>query len=347
VERAGESRRQLETSLREVCAQLRAELVVTDQAEKGLSLLRTRGDWALVLSDEDPGDMPGSEFLESARVLHPGAVCILLAETSRDASDVPAINVAYRTFVRPVQPSAIAGFAAEALRLHSLDRQRSALARELGLKAERLERRKKLLDVVVRERTRELQQALDRLQVAGRQAITGLAEAMEAHDGYRGHGARVAASALTLARLWGLPSQDLVNLELGAFLHDIGKVGVRDKVLLKPGPLDDEEWKLVRIHPTVGADIVGKLEMLRDVASTIRHLRERWDGTGYPEGLSGDNIPLTSRILAVADAYDALASDRPYRAALDREACYEAMKSRSGTWFDPMLVDLFIGRRLG
>jgi putative two-component system response regulator len=122
---------------------------------------------------------------------------------------------------------------------------------------------------------------------------------------------------------------------------------VRDKVLLKPGPLTEEEWRVVRPHPAVGADIVGKIEMLRDVAGTIRYCREHWDGSGYPEGLAGERIPLAARILAVADAYDALRSDRPYRKAMDREAAVEAIRGRTGSCFDPSLVDLFIANRPG
>ena len=347
VEHDSHVRQTLEQALGEVCNQMGAILEVTSHPGHGLDLLRTHGDWALVLAGYDLEDMPGSQFLRSAMVLQPAAIRILFAEHPSADHEGPDPDQAFRILVRPVQPTAIAGFAAEALRLHLLDRQRHLLVREMGLKAERLERRRKLLDVVVRERTRELEQALSRLHVAGRQAIAGLAEAMEVHDGYQGHGTRVAASARSLAERLGLPAAEIESLELGAFLHDIGKVGVRDKVLWKPGPLSEEEWQLVRIHPTVGADIVGKIEMLRDVAATIRHCREHWDGSGYPDGLGGDRIPTAARILAVADAFDALACDRPYRKALSREACYTAIRDRTGTWFDPRLVDMFIAHRLG
>jgi len=346
VERA-ETRTELERALRDVCAQVGADLEIAEAGERGLDLMRNHTSWALVLADQRLRDQPGEQFLRSAMVLHPDAVRILLADSQPDVQNAPARDMAYRIFSRPVQPAAIAGFAAEALRLHALDRQRYALIREVGLRADRLERRKKLLDVVVRERTRELEATLARLKVAGRQAIVGLGEAMEVQDGYQGHGGRVARLAARLGRLVGLPTEELETLEMGAILHDIGKVGVRDKVLLKPGPLDEEEWKLVRLHPTLGADIVGKIEMLRDVAGTIRSCREHWDGSGYPDGLAADRIPLTARILAVADAFDSCRSPRPYRGALDEHGAYEALRARSGTWFDPTLVDLFIGDRVG
>jgi response regulator RpfG family c-di-GMP phosphodiesterase len=343
VERA-ETRADLERALRDLCAEVGAELETTEAAARGLELLRSRSDWALVLADQHLRDQPGERFLRDAMVLHPDAVRILLTYADPDPR-APARDPAYRIFVRPVQPAAIAGFAAEALRLHALDRQRQALVREIGLRAERLERRKKLLDVVVRERTRELEAALARLRGAGKQAIVGLGEAIEVHDGYQGHGARVAALAVELGRLAGMTVEDLETLGMSAVLHDIGKVGVRDRVLLKPGPLDEAEWEVVRLHPTLGADIVGKIEMLRDAASTIRSVREHWDGGGYPDGLAGDAIPIAARVLAVADAFDACRSQRPYREALDEEAAYEAIRARRGTWFDPALVDLFVGQR--
>lgn len=346
VERA-ETRVELEQALREACAQGAAEFDTTDSGERALDLLRTHANWALLLADQRLRDQPGEQFLRRAMVLHPDAVRILLTDHELDTAGAPVRDIAYRVFSRPIQPAAMAGFAAEALRLQALDRQRFALVREVGLRADRLERRKKLLDAVVRERTRELEATLARLKVAGRQAIIGLGQAMEVHDGYDGHGERVAILAARLGGLAGLSPEELETLAMGAILHDIGKVGVRDKVLLKPGPLDEAEWELVRLHPTLGADIVGKIEMLRDVASTIRSCRERWDGSGYPEGLAGDRIPLTARILAVADAFDACRSPRPYRAALDERGSYEALRARAGTWFDPTLVDLFIGDRLG
>jgi response regulator RpfG family c-di-GMP phosphodiesterase len=345
VERA-ETRAELEHALREVCARSGAELDTTESAARGLELLRTRGDWALILADQLLRDQPGERFLRDAMVLHPDAVRFLLAYAEPEPR-APARDPAYRIFQRPIQVAAIAGFASEALRLHALDRQRVALVKEVGLRAERLERRRKLLDVVVRERTRELENTLARLRVAGRQAIAGLGQAIEAHDGYEGHGARVAAAAARLGAVLGLAPPELEILEMAAVLHDIGKVGVRDRVLLKDGPLDETEWEVVRLHPTLGADIVGKIEMLREVAEAIRHCREHWDGSGYPDGLTGDSIPLAARIMAVADAFDACRSRRPYREAMDEDSAYRAVTERGGTWFDPALVEQFVARRLG
>jgi HD-GYP domain-containing protein (c-di-GMP phosphodiesterase class II) len=200
---------------------------------------------------------------------------------------------------------------------------------------------------VVKERTEEIQTAYVKLKAANRQALLGLAEAIEAKDPYtKGHCGRVAAYSLALAQEARFPAGDMEQLEFSAFLHDIGKIGVRDAVLLKPGPLNDDEWKHMRIHPEVGAAIASQIEILHPTMSCIRNHHERWDGKGYPDGLVGEQIPLVARIVMIADAFDAMATDRPYKKALSIEECRGIFKKQAGTQFDPQLVQLWLEREI-
>lgn len=156
-----------------------------------------------------------------------------------------------------------------------------------------------------------------RLQRSILQSLLGLANALEAKDAYtRGHSTRVAELSRRMALRAGLPAAVVDTIAQAALLHDLGKIGVPEQILRKPGPLTAEEWEVMRRHPTTGARIVAPLEFFDEGAMIIRHHHERLDGTGYPSGLVGDDIPLGARIVAVADVYDALTSDRPYRRGL-------------------------------
>jgi putative nucleotidyltransferase with HDIG domain len=129
---------------------------------------------------------------------------------------------------------------------------------------------------------------------------------------------------------------------LAAILHDIGKIGTYEAILDKPGELTAEEIKMIRRHPAQGADILSPLRAMREIIPIIKHHHERYDGSGYPDGLAGDEIPFEARILAIADVYAAMRSDRPYRARLTHKAAVKELKGGAGTQFDPMLVDLFL-----
>ncbi len=239
----------------------------------------------------------------------------------------------------------LSGIVAEGLKLQKLEQEQKALIRKLSLETGKLQKREKLLDTVVKERTRELQTAYESLQAASRQALLGFAEAIEAKDPYtKGHCGRTAVFAMALGQEARLSDQDLETLEFGAFLHDIGKIGVKDAVLLKPSPLDEAEWTQMRVHPVVGYQIATQLDMLKPIMPCIRNHHERWDGTGYPDKLAKENIPLLARIVCLADAYDAMVTDRPYKAALPFAECAPILRRQAGPQFDPDLVDLFISR---
>lgn len=170
-----------------------------------------------------------------------------------------------------------------------------------------------------------------------------LARSIERKDTYtEGHCERLAEMALALGQELRLPERDLLALRLGAFLHDLGKVAVPDAILLKPAALSAEERQVVEQHPVAGEEICRPLRSLQDVLPIIRHHHERWDGSGYPDGIAGEAIPVTARILQVLDIFDALTTDRPYRRALSREAARELLAREAGRgWRDPEIVRAF------
>ena len=173
--------------------------------------------------------------------------------------------------------------------------------------------------------------------------IKSLALAVDAKDQYtHQHILRVQRYAVATARQMNLPASDLEGVTTGALLHDIGKIGIPDAILLKPGRLTEEEFALVRQHPTIGAQILGPVEFPWPVLPVVKYHHEKWDGTGYPEGLSGEDIPLTARVLAVADVYDALTSNRSYRNAWTHEKALAEIERGAGTHFDARIVAAFL-----
>jgi putative nucleotidyltransferase with HDIG domain len=185
----------------------------------------------------------------------------------------------------------------------------------------------------------ELRDLTDRLRKTHRDTIAALSRSMEAKDGDTGdHTERVARIAVALGEHLGFSGEDLEAIEIGALLHDIGKIGIPESILLKPGPLDDEEWRKMRTHPLVSERILDEVELHPFVRQIARSSHERVDGQGYPDGLSGEEIPLPARIVLVADAFDAVTSDRPYRLSrTPAEALFE-IRYHAGTQFCPVVV---------
>lgn len=181
---------------------------------------------------------------------------------------------------------------------------------------------------------------VDQLERAERVLFT-LARIVEVRDQHtEEHTDRVARGALAIAREMGLPQELREDLEKGARLHDIGKVGIPDRILLKAGPLTEEEFEIMKRHTIIGYEICRGMRSLGEGLLVIRHHHERWDGKGYPDGLKGEEIPLLARIVAVADAFDAMTSDRPYRKAMPRRDALSILIYGSGKQWDPQIVDL-------
>jgi len=173
--------------------------------------------------------------------------------------------------------------------------------------------------------------------------ISALAAAVDAKDPYTyGHSNEVTEHAIAIARRLGIAEDEVNRIKLAAMLHDIGKIGIDGSILHKPGPLDDEELALVRRHPAIGADILAPLEFLSDVVPLILFHHERPDGSGYPSGISGTAIPLGARIISVADSYNAMVSDRPYREGLSAQTARSELRNNAGTQFDADVVDVFM-----
>ena len=180
-----------------------------------------------------------------------------------------------------------------------------------------------------------------KLQRQAHLAFEKIAQIVSSRDPYTGiHSEEVAELAVKLAKALNLPEKEIARIDTAARVHDLGKIAVPDAILLKPGPLTEEEWKVMKQHPVVSAEILSGLEIYKDCVDTIRH--EHWDGSGYPDGLKGEEIPLGSRIIAVADVWHALISDRPYRKAYTKEETRKIMKDMAGKVLDPKLVELFL-----
>jgi putative nucleotidyltransferase with HDIG domain len=189
----------------------------------------------------------------------------------------------------------------------------------------------------------DLRKTYRRLQHAIFQSLLGLANALEAKDPYtRGHSERVGALARQMALASGMPHAAADIVAQAGLLHDLGKIAIPEGVLRKPGSLTDEEWAVMRRHPVVGAQIVAPLEFFAEGAVILRHHHERQDGSGYPDGLRGELIPVGARIVAVADIYDALTSDRPYRARLSHAEAVRRLAEQAGRTLDAGLTALCI-----
>jgi HD-GYP domain-containing protein (c-di-GMP phosphodiesterase class II) len=193
-----------------------------------------------------------------------------------------------------------------------------------------------------RARSAELERVLASLQDTYIATMKSLAQVIEAKDlTTRGHLDRTQAYGIALARRID-PEMATAELGYGFFLHDIGKVGIPEQILCKAGPLSDDEWAVMRTHPTIGAQIVQPIQFLGGAVELIRHHHERFDGSGYPDGLKADRIPLAARVFSVADSFDAMTSDRPYRGAMDVERALEEVSEHAGTQFDPEVVKVFV-----
>ena len=173
--------------------------------------------------------------------------------------------------------------------------------------------------------------------------LKSLVNALEAKDLYTGkHSERVTRYASEAARILGCSGAQLETVQTVGYLHDIGKIGIRDSILNKPGPLSIDEYEIVKKHPSIGDSIVSELGLSPEERSIIRHHHERWDGAGYPDGLSGEQIPLLARVLSVADAFDAMTSKRAYRNAMSRDQALAELLKNRGKQFDPSALDAFL-----
>lgn len=212
----------------------------------------------------------------------------------------------------------------------------------MGPEIEELHEELARLRAQLAQRDREAELRERQLRAACEATVRALADAVEARDAYTArHAERVAAYGLEIARACGMDTSAGPELEFGFLLHDIGKIAISDAILYKPGRLTDDERDAMRRHPVIGEEIVRGIDFLAGARQVVRSHHERWDGAGYPDRLAGERIPLAARVFAVADTFDALTSDRPYRAAASFREARRVIAAAAGTQFDPTVAAAF------
>lgn len=297
-------------------------------AEEALETLGA-GTFHLIISDITMSGMSGLEMIPHVFAISPETVVLMISGMQTIESAIETLRVgAFDYIMKPFDLRQVEAAVKRALEHY-----------ELRAAKRRYENH---LEELVEQRTHELNHALDSLEDAYRSTLKALTAALETRDAEtHGHSERVVTFSLRLGRELGLDKEQLRSLEFGSLLHDIGKIGVPDAILRKPAKLTDEEWIRMREHPVHGQAILREIEFLSGAARVVGQHHEKWDGSGYPRGLRGDEIDLNARIFAVADAFDAMISDRVYRAGRSYEEAAEELEAFAGRQFDPVVVAAF------
>jgi putative nucleotidyltransferase with HDIG domain len=318
-----------------ICRKLSGEGFECDSApdaEEGLEKVN-QGSFDCVLSDIHMPGMSGLELLTRIRETNDDIAVILITGAPDIDAALEAMRLgAYDHLTKPVNLAALQMTVERALENKRLIRENREYQRNL--------------ESMVKERTKQLRAANEDLRRLFTGSIKALAHALEAKDEYtQGHSARVAEQSVAIARRLALSDKQVQRIWLAGYLHDIGKIGIKEAVLNKPGKLDEAEWKLIQQHPVFAGRILEPIPELNEIIQIVVHHHERYDGSGYPDGLEGGGIPLGARILSVADAYDALTSKRPYRDALGEDQALRIVEEAAGTQLDPVIVRAFLDVR--
>lgn len=295
------------------------ETISAASGPEGLEALKAQ-PVALIITDQRMPGMTGVQVLEASLAIRPEAIKILLTGYTDIQALIDAINAGnvYKYIQKP--------WDAEDLRL--------TVRRAL----EAYELRQRNQELIV-----QLSTALSQLEEVSIGTIRALADALDAKCDYTsGHSLRVSRYAVTIGRQLGLPDADIKDLELAGILHDIGKIGVPESILWKPARLDPEEVAIMSIHPVRSAQMIEDIPVLERAKLWVRHHHEYLDGSGYPDHLAGDNIPIGARVILVADAYDAMTSDRPYRQSIGYERAAAELRKYAGRQFDKELVEALL-----
>lgn len=317
------------------------------EARNGKEGLRVLDDHYidLIVTDCKMPEMDGIEFLENLRSRDLDTFKIMLTAFSDRITVMDAVNKGevYRFIVKPWDPDEIKSVVNEALEKHravkdfkqlfdSHQKQNKILSdKNIDLE----ENVKKYLSIA---QEKELQ-----IQDTYWEAVQSLAEALEARDPYtRRHSELVTRYSVAIAQKMGLSTNMVKDIRQAALLHDIGKIGIRESIFLKEGPLTPEERAVMQTHSAISAQILRPLRFLEKIIPIVHHHHERYDGKGYPDGLKGEDIPLGARIIAVADTFEAMTADRPYRKGLPAEVAYQEIEKNAGTQFDPKAAAAFL-----
>ena len=311
---------------------LRGRGFSADEAPSGNDALEalSRGRYDLVLSDVNMPGMNGLSLLAEIRRHHPDTPVLMLTGCEDVSMAVGAMKTGAVDYVlKPVDFSKLEHSIRDAVGRHS----------EIRLQANYLAQ----LEKTVQEQTAELRSLVGHLNIASESTLGALVAALDAREHEtRAHSRRVAEYAVYLAGRMNVAGDSLETIRRGALLHDIGKIGISDNILLKPSSLTEREWREMHRHPQIGYWILSAVESLRPAAEIVLAHHERYDGTGYPRKLSGPDIPLGARIFSVVDSFDAITSDRPYKSGKSYQAAREEVHQNSGGQFDPSVVDAFL-----
>ena len=286
-------------------------------------------EFELVLTDITMPGMSGLEMIPRVKAIAPNTVVVLVSAMQTMECAIDALRLgAFDYLMKPFDLRHVEAVVARALLHHELIAAKQCYENRL--------------EELVEQRTRQLDLAMDCLEDSYRATLRSLIAALEARDSEtHGHSERVVNYSLRLGREYGLSTAEMKSLEFGSMLHDIGKIGVPDSILRKPAKLIDEEWVRMREHPLHGQEILRGIDFLEGAARVVAQHHEKWDGSGYPLGLREEEIDVCARIFAVADAFDAITSDRVYRRGKSYEAAAKELNSWSGKQFDPLVVEAF------
>ncbi len=330
-----------EEPIREVvCSMLGAAGYPCTPAASGneaLALLASGEEFELMLSDLMMAEMQGDILLERAKERFPNMPVIMVTAVSDLSVALSAIrNGAYDYLLKPFERDQLLNTVKRALENRRLKVENRAFQLHLESRVEEQTER-------LRRALADLQRANADLKRSHDMMLEALGDALDLKDAEtEGHSKRVTAFTIAIARAMRLPDEEVESIAHGAFLHDIGKMAIPDSVLRKPGPLTPDEVLIMREHCLRGYQMVCKIPFLADAAEIVYAHQERWDGTGYPRGLKGEEIPLGARIFSIADTLDAITSDRPYRAAQSYQAARDEIEQWSGRQFDPVIVRVFL-----
>jgi putative nucleotidyltransferase with HDIG domain len=304
------------------------ECITAGSAEEALDRLPDR-DFRLVISDITMPGMSGLEMLPHVKRMSPNSVVVMISGLQTVESAIEALRLgAFDYVMKPFDLRQV-----EAAVKRALEHQDLITAKQ---------RYENHLEELVEQRTAALDRALGSLEDAYRSTLRALTAALETRDSEtHGHSERVVTYSLRLGREYGLEQNEMKALEFGSLLHDIGKIGVPDAILRKPAKLTDEEWVRMREHPLHGQQILRGIDFLKHSSRVVAQHHEKWDGSGYPLGLRGEEIDICARIFAVADAYDAITSDRVYRRGKPYEAAVAELDLWAGRQFDAKVVAAF------
>jgi putative nucleotidyltransferase with HDIG domain len=289
-----------------------------------------RESFDAVISDLQMPGISGMELLTQVRRRYPHMAFLVTTGVDDVEVGVQAMRSGADDYlVKPLRDSAVLASLESALYKRQLEQQ--------------VENYRQHLEEMVAERTGQLQAALQQLERSYEETLQALGAAIDLRDNQTaGHSQRVCLYSLEIARAMGWSDKQLMTLARGAYLHDIGKLGIPDGILLKPGPLTADERKLMQQHVQIGFDLVKDIPFLADAAEIVLTHHERYDGRGYPRGLKGEAILLSARIFAVSDTLDAITSDRPYQRASSFESARDTIHHVSGSQLDPQVVDVFL-----